>query len=773
MDNKDRRSVRDSVTQSAAPLPRPRYTFVESDMYSLNTNHSRDSDFSFLQPEEGEMYDEHDDHESTNEQANIFQPPVPPISSHRRGSNTSSARAPSAASSTGPAQALYQNHAANSSQQTWASSYHTTKGSNGMGGGLNPINSASLHNGSSTIVAEEGTVPAHQAIKATTPFDDHLDPAPIPPPVKPYSGTGFNEKSLASDGQIDGTGMPDNGSPDGNGASGKRGKKKLWIFIGIVALIAILAAVLIPIGLLVIGKNNKDTSRTQQSPSSTSGPSSTSTATSDNSIPSSAKGTILDPSTWLDKTDFNTTYTNATVGGLSIMGLNSTWDDSAQANPHVPPLNEPFPYGELPIRGVNLGGWLVTEPFITPSFFSNTSNPPIVDEWTLVGSLNASGGMANVKQTLETHYATWVNETTLQEIAAAGLDHVRIPYGYWAVKTYPGDQYLPQVSWRYLLRAIEWCRKYGLRVSLDFHAAPGSQNGWNHSGRQGYPHWLNGTQGLVYGNQSLELHDQLSKFFSQDRYKNIITFYGLVNEPKMQTLNNTLVIDWTSQAYDIVRNNSYTGNIVFGDGFLGAGAWKGQFPPSAYPNMTLDIHQYTIFDTYLIGLSHEAKLNLVCNQWATTMNLSSNEMTGHGPTLIGEWSQADNDCTLNLNNVGVGSRWEGNFNPGYSTPPVFTPSCDGAINCTCSPSNTNPDNYSDAYKEYLLQFAEVQMEVFESNGGWGSIYWTWDTELVESSQWSYKKGIEYGIMPKVAYQRTYNCSSQVPDYVALGLPENY
>lgn len=34
------------------------------------------------------------------------------------------------------------------------------------------------------------------------------------------------------------------------------------------------------------------------------------------------------------------------------------------------------------------------------------------------------------------------------------------------------------------LRA-DWARKYGLRVELDLHSVPGSQNGLNHSGRIG------------------------------------------------------------------------------------------------------------------------------------------------------------------------------------------------------------------------------------------------------------------------------------------------
>lgn len=577
-----------------------------------------------------------------------------------------------------------------------------------------------------------------------------------------------------------GSGMETNGtnlhiSSGGGGSGGGSGavndqslwkrKKKTLILLVLLIVVVILAAVLVPVGLL-LAKKNTPQSTSSDSSSSPASPSAT------NSIPADAAGTVLDPSTWMDHRDFNLTYTNATVGGLSVMGLNSTWNDSAQPNPDVPPLNQPFAYGDMPMRGVNLGGWLILEPFITPSLFSNfTESQGIVDEYTFSTYMNSTSGPSGLKTVLETHYMSFVTEDTFQEIAQAGLDHVRIPYPYWAVKVYPGDPYLPQVSWRYLLRAIEYARKYGIRVNVDFHALPGSQNGWNHSGRQGYPHWLNGTQGLVYGNESLALHQQLAQFFAQDRYKNIVTFYGLVNEPKMQSLNDTLVIEWTGQAYDIVRQEGFQNNIVFGDGFLGEQAWAGVFNETRYPNMTLDLHQYTIFDNNLIQMSHDAKLNFVCQNWASVMGASMNPATGHGPTMVGEWSQADNDCTLYLNNVDVGSRWEGSFNPGYNTAPVLTPSCPGAANCTCVPSNQDPSTYSDEYKAFLLQFAETQMEIFEQ--GWGFMYWTWDTETGQSSQWSYKQARAAGTLPQVVYERSFNCSSQFPQYVQLGLPENY
>lgn len=323
-------------------------------------------------------------------------------------------------------------------------------------------------------------------------------------------------------------------------------------------------------------------------------------------IPKTARGTFIDPFTWYDTRDFNLTFTEEMIGGLSVIGLNSSWDDSAQANGHVPALNDTFDYGKTPIRGVSLGGWLSIEPFITPSLFEPYHNM-VVDEWTLMKRLGSKS-----KDTIEKHYATFVQEDTFREIQDAGFDHVRIPFSYWAVKTYDGDEYLPHVSWRYLLRGIEWARKYGLRILLDLHGIPGSQNGWNHSGRQGTIGWLNGTHGDRNAQRGIDIHDQLSKFFAQDRYKNVIGIYGLANEPFMINLNVSEVINWNDKAVKTIRDNGFKQWITFGDGFLKLTRWKTMMQ-NVDDRLMLDTHQYTIFNLGQIGMSHEAKLKQVCS----------------------------------------------------------------------------------------------------------------------------------------------------------------
>ena len=402
----------------------------------------------------------------------------------------------------------------------------------------------------------------------------------------------------------------------------RRKRKNLWLTI--ISLLLLLA-ILIPVG-VVTSKKKKSRGPGGAGGGAEDGqdPKNTNLAgISQNDIPTSAKGGVLDPFSWYDTTNFNVTFTDETVGGLPIMGLNSTWNDAAQANQNVPPLNKPWAYGTMPIRGINLGGWLSLEPFITPSLFTPyKADQGVIDEYTLSTLL----GPNKAAKVLEKHYALFMTERTFRDVQDAGFDHVRIPFSYWAVTTYPGDPYVPKISWRYLLRGIEYARKYGLRVNLDVHALPGSQNGWNHSGRQGAIGWLNGTDGDTNAQRSLDLHRQLATFFAQPRYKNVIAIYGLVNEPRMSALPVDSVIAWTTNAVQVVRKNGIKQLIAFGDGFLGLDKWKGKL--QGIDGLVLDAHQYTIFNPDQIAFTHAKKIDYACKDWSAQMQASLNTATG-------------------------------------------------------------------------------------------------------------------------------------------------
>ena len=134
---------------------------------------------------------------------------------------------------------------------------------------------------------------------------------------------------------------------------------------------------------------------------------------------------------------------------------------------------------------MNLGGLFVLEPFITPALFQ--AHPTAVDEWTLSTALSQDGGDA-LRETLEHHYDTFITEEDIAQIAGAGLNWIRLPIPFWAVETWAdvgidakgqtvAEPFLARTCWKYILRVLEWARKYGIRVMLDLHTAPGSQNG--------------------------------------------------------------------------------------------------------------------------------------------------------------------------------------------------------------------------------------------------------------------------------------------------------
>lgn len=74
----------------------------------------------------------------------------------------------------------------------------------------------------------------------------------------------------------------------------------------------------------------------------------------------------------------------------------------------------------------------------------------------------------------------------------------------------------------YFLKAIAWGRKYGIRIKLDLHALPGSQNGWNHSGKSGSVNWMSGVMGIANAQRALETLRSFAQFISQPQYTDVV-----------------------------------------------------------------------------------------------------------------------------------------------------------------------------------------------------------------------------------------------------------
>ena len=82
------------------------------------------------------------------------------------------------------------------------------------------------------------------------------------------------------------------------------------------------------------------------------------------------------------------------------------------------------------IRGVNLGGWMVLEPWITPSLFyqflGGNENTTAFDTYSFCQVLGAQ----KANEQLRRHWESWVTEDIIDQLAASGaVNSLRLPVG--------------------------------------------------------------------------------------------------------------------------------------------------------------------------------------------------------------------------------------------------------------------------------------------------------------------------------------------------------
>jgi len=262
------------------------------------------------------------------------------------------------------------------------------------------------------------------------------------------------------------------------------------------------------------------------------------------------------------------------------------------------------------VRGVNIGGWLVLEPYIRPSLFeqfkpNKWSIPTAVDEWTFCEQLGAE----EAARQLHSHYENWFIENDARLLAEAGISHIRLGIGYWAIIPNSSEPYITG-QLPYLKKALIWAKKYGLKVMIDLHAAPGSQNGWNHSGHQGVVRWNtpeNWNATLVV------LRKLIEETYLQPGYAEVVNWLGVVNEPFLPVTIDELKFFYKA-AYDMIRNDLNISSLAltFSDSFR-SGAFKGYFGDTKMQNVAFEPHVYHLFDPGSLQQSLDRRIVQVCS----------------------------------------------------------------------------------------------------------------------------------------------------------------
>ncbi|AOA62628.1 Major exo-1,3-beta-glucanase of the cell wall, involved in cell wall beta-glucan assembly [Komagataella phaffii GS115] len=381
-------------------------------------------------------------------------------------------------------------------------------------------------------------------------------------------------------------------------------------------------------------------------------------------------------------------------------------------------------YSSEKIMGVNLGGWLVLEPYITPSLFEAFGDDVPVDEYRYTERLGKSLALDRLQQ----HWSTFYDEKDFQDIAAYGLNFVRIPIGYWAFQLLDDDPYV-QGQEEYLDKALEWSRKHGLKVWIDLHGAPGSQNGFDNSGKRDSWDFQNGNNVQV----TLDVLKYISKKYGTTDYYDVVIGIQLLNEPLGPILDMDNLRQFYADGYDLVRD---VGNnfVVIHDAFYQAPEYWGDDFTSAegYWNVVLDHHHYQVFDADELQRSIDEHIEAACD-WGRDANKE------YHWNLCGEWSAALTDCTPWLNGVGKGTRYEGQLD---NSPWI------GSCENSQDPSKLSSERICE-YRRYV----EAQLDAFLHGKSAGFIFWCFKTEA--SLEWDFKRLVNAGIMPQPLDDRQY------------------
>eukprot|EP00904_Undaria_pinnatifida_P005193 jgi/Undpi1/1803/HiC_scaffold_12.g05190.m1 len=412
------------------------------------------------------------------------------------------------------------------------------------------------------------------------------------------------------------------------------------------------------------------------------------------------------------------------------------------------------------LRGVNLGSWMVLEPWITPSMF-----------FQFLGKGN--------KQ-LKRHWSSWVTEGDIAQLATIGVNTIRLPVGDWMYKPYGPyvgctDGALDEVD-----RLFDLCRRYGMRVLLDIHAIVGSQNGFDNSGQAMDVEWttysgnaVSGTATFVHwpyraarwmgefnrdtGTYNSKNHSAIAHTLQVvqtmvDLYSNETAVMGLqpVNEPWQFTPLEWLK-DFYWDSYHIVREQAPHWLFLMHDSFhFDVGIW-GDFMKNC-PTVGLDTHIYQAWNT------PGAQASYLASACDAKKQIQAMEEAGM-PVIVGEWSLATDNCAMWLNGfqdnlpgfpqvqceyVRCPLPYMGGEQPGAPVNPNNPPLGPfGTGSSTPSFGMCPIDSRWHAEDEFMTGLAYAKLHAFEAGHGW--FFWNFKTEL--EVRWNYLEATDKGYFP--------------------------
>ena len=386
------------------------------------------------------------------------------------------------------------------------------------------------------------------------------------------------------------------------------------------------------------------------------------------------------------------------------------------------------------IKGVNLGNWLVLEKWMSPALFDGTTAE---DEFYLPTQLSKDAYEARIR----IHRSEFISERDFAAIARMGLNTVRIPIPYFIY----GDRQPFIGCLEELDKAFNWAEKYGIRILIDLHTVPLSQNGFDNGGLSGVCKWSQTPDEVDY---VVNLLEKLAK-----RYGRRQGLMGIqpINEPITDPLWTAMDVQtrypavdlelakgsapntmeflrsFYDRAYDVIKPNLGEGKyVVFHDAFR-LKDWKDFLTQDKFAgNVILDTHQYLmIAEAFGCEQTLDGYVKYIRENYARDIK----EVQEYVPVVCGEW------CIFNSLAVGMDTKGGQSSLNGIDF--------EGAATVT------------DEEKKLIYNtIAKEQLAAWEN--GQGYFYWTYKMLLDPANEtnwrgwdcWDLAKSIDLGWFPE-------------------------
>ena len=321
----------------------------------------------------------------------------------------------------------------------------------------------------------------------------------------------------------------------------------------------------------------------------------------------------------------NTTDTNDFPRGYTVQvsadGSNWTQVASGSGYTKSTPINFPAVrarYIKLTQTGSSSAWWSIDELNV---YLNN-------DDYDMNTEYETRFGSSTAQSLLDTFQNSWIQASDLDNIAAMGMNFVRLPIGWKTLLNDDGTW--KSNAWTKIDWLVNQAAQRHIYVLLDLHTLPGGDCPWESCGREGLnpnEFWNNST----YQDWVNNIWSVMAARYAGNPW---VAGYDLMNEPLLSYNESSSEIqqknDYYNRLYNTVRAVD-PDHTIFMEAFFG---WNVIAQPSTYgwTNVAYELHPYDMTD----GLDADAQENVVTTQ-LSDVAAKQEDPNWNAPVLYGEY----------------------------------------------------------------------------------------------------------------------------------------